>query len=422
MTSTSPQSLSPALDAQPDVEPTGETPGISRLALQSRPCLGVSPVGSGEPTYETPGKIRVLHVINGEHYAGAERVQDLLASRLPDFGFEVGFACLKAAKFPRARQCQSAPLFELPMWSKFDLRIVRRVVEILRTENYKLIHAHTPRSALIARAAAALAKVPMIYHVHSPTSRDTTHGLRNLVNHWTERVSLVGVDALVTVSQSLRQHMLRQGYRSERVTTIPNGVPISLQLRSGKTPTGTWTLGMTALFRPRKGLEVLLDAIQILRSQQFPVRLQAVGPFETAEYERAIRARVERLGISESVTWTGFTSNVAAELTQMDLFVLPSLFGEGLPMVVLEAMAAGVPVVASRVEGVPEAIEHGVSGLLAKPNDPAELADCIQAVIQGEFSWSAMRQCALSKHSTEFSDHRMAERLAELYNRILKSR
>src|SRR5262245_62129639 len=78
----------------------------------------------------TPVKnIRVLHVINGEHYAGAERVQDLLAQRLPEFGFDVGFACLKPHQFPRQRQARDVPLFEVPMGGRLDLRPVRRLVD-----------------------------------------------------------------------------------------------------------------------------------------------------------------------------------------------------------------------------------------------------------------------------------------------------
>src|SRR5882757_6860012 len=70
---------------------------------------------------------RVLHVINGEHYAGAERVQDLLARRLPQFGFEVGFACMKPVRFPLARETTTAPLFEMPMKGRFDFSGVKKL-------------------------------------------------------------------------------------------------------------------------------------------------------------------------------------------------------------------------------------------------------------------------------------------------------
>lgn len=363
--------------------------------------------------------VRVLHVINGEHYSGAERVQDLLAARLPESGFEVGFVCVKPGKFPHARQYRAAELFETPMRSRFDWRVVRQVARLVREGGYSLIHAHTPRSAVVARVAAALAAVPMVYHVHSPASRDTTHRLRNLLNHWIERFSLLRVAALVTVSDSLRQHMLAQGYPPNRVFTVPNGVSAPAVQRAAAAPGGVWTLGMTALFRPRKGLEVLLEALAILHREKLPVRLHAVGPFETAGYEREIRQRVGVLGIGDLIRWTGFTTDVTTELTKMDLFVLPSLFGEGLPMVVLEAMAAGVPVIASRVEGVPEAIEHGLSGLIANPSDATDLAHCIRSAIRGEVDWSAIRQCALLRHANEFSDSRMAANLAAVYHRVL---
>jgi len=105
---------------------------------------------------------------------------------------------------------------------------------------------------------------------------------------------------------------------------------------------------------------------------------------------------------------------------QMDLFVLPSLFGEGLPMVVLESMAAGVPVVGTTVEGVPEAIREGKDGLLANPGDADDLARAIAQVISGEADWSQLQSTALARHSERFSDHAMAAGVAEVYKSLLK--
>ena len=78
------------------------------------------------------GLRRVLHVINGEHYSGAERVQDLLGLRLPEFGYDVGFACVKPKRFPQERQCQTAELYELPMWSKLDLRVAKTLAQTVK--------------------------------------------------------------------------------------------------------------------------------------------------------------------------------------------------------------------------------------------------------------------------------------------------
>jgi glycosyltransferase involved in cell wall biosynthesis len=110
---------------------------------------------------------------------------------------------------------------------------------------------------------------------------------------------------------------------------------------------------------------------------------------------------------------------VDAELAQMDLFVLPSLFGEGLPLVVLEAMAAGVPVVASRVEGTPEAIRDGRDGLICQPGDPHDLAAALKRVIGGQVDWHALRASALQRHAECFSDLGMAAGVASVYRRVL---
>jgi glycosyltransferase involved in cell wall biosynthesis len=362
---------------------------------------------------------RILHIVNGEHYAGAERVQDLLAERLPDFGFQAGFACVKPDKFPAQRRCQSAPLVGALMRSRTDLRPARLLARMIRDDGYAAVHTHTPRAALVGRVASWLAGVPMIHHVHSPTSRDSTRRFLNWANAATERCSLLGVSAAIGVSQAMGRYAGHLGISSERTWVVPNGVPRRENVVDRPAPRGVWTLGTVALFRPRKGLEMLLDALAELRERHVPVRLRAVGTFETPEYEAEIRARVAKLDIADSITWTGFCSNVTAELDQMDLFILPSLFGEGLPMVILEAMASGVPIVATNVEGVPEAIRDGQDGLLVRPHDSSQLAEAIERYIHGDVHWQAIRASALNRQRSHFSDESMAAGVAEVYRAVL---
>ncbi len=320
---------------------------------------------------------RVLHVINGEHYSGAERVQDLLALNLDHCGFEVDFACLKAGRFADLRQSQQATIHPLEMKSRFDLRPAWRLAQLVQEESYALIHTHAPRAAMIGRLASALSGVPLVHHIHSPAASDSTRRWQNQINAGIERFSLANASAVITVSRSLAAYVARQGIERDRIAVVPNGVPTLGKLCDRTPPTGTWTLGTVALFRPRKGLEVLLEALAILRRQGLDARLHAVGEFESPEYRRHIERQVAALGIGPYVEWAGFTQDVPAELAKLDLFVLPSLFGEGMPMVILEAMAAGVPVVGTRVDGVPEAVRDGHEGRLAQPNDPADLARVI---------------------------------------------
>lgn len=369
---------------------------------------------------------KVLHVINGEHFSGAERVQDLLAVNLPRCGYEVGFACVKPDRFPETRVSDS-PLFELPMRGRFDFACGRRVAQLVRDEQYALIHAHTPRSLLVGSIAAKLAGVPLVYHVHSPAGRDSTRKLANLANLWLERRSARRAARLVAVSPSVRQYMIDSGFPAEKVVYVPNGVPKIDVAPRMKTPT-SWTLGMAALFRPRKGVEVLLEALASVRSTGLDVRLRAIGPFETPEYEAEVMALVEKLGIASSVDWTGFVTDIPAELAQIDVSVLPSLFGEGLPMVVLEAMAAGVPVIASSVEGIPEAIRHREEGLLVEPGSVSQLALAIEDLVgspliahpeQHPIDYPAMSSAAQQRHAERFSAEAMAADLARVYDDVL---
>jgi len=167
---------------------------------------------------------------------------------------------------------------------------------------------------------------------------------------------------------------------------------------------------------PGKGLECFLRIAARIRGARSDVRFLIVGD---GPLRRDLERLAETLGLRAAVVFTGHRTDVPDLMQAMDLFVLPSLFGEGLPMVVLEAMAAGVPVVATRVEGIPETIRDGRDGVLAKPGDPEDLARAIGRVVRGEADWASLRASALARHAEHFSDQSMAAGVAEVYRRVL---
>ena len=305
------------------------------------------------------------------------------------------------------------------MANRFDLRAAARVARLVREGGYRLLHGHTVRTALVGSIAAAMTGVPLVYHAHSPTSHDSTRRSMNRLNGWIERLSLRRASRVIAVSQAMAEHIAREGFEPARIRVVPNGVPAAAAPPHRAKPNGCWTLGTVALFRPRKGVEVLLEAMAKLRRQGVNVRLRAVGPFASSRYEAEIAGHVERLGLTRDVSWVGLTRQVTAELLKMDLFVLPSLFGEGLPMAVLEAMTAGVPIVATRVAGIPEAIRHAQDGLLVSPGDAEDLARAIGDVIAGRYDWSALRASAMARHAECFSDRAMAAGVAAVYREVL---
>ena len=229
--------------------------------------------------------------------AVAERVQDLLGLNLPEFGYAVGYACLKPDQFDHNRQAVDCPLFSIPMRRRFDFRPIRRLINIVHQEQYKIIHAHTPRTLFIASLVSRLTNVPLVYHVHSPASNDSTRWLQNHINATIEWFFMNRAKAIIPVSEKLAVRLRKIGLK--QVITIPNGVPHRLPRGILMTDKKDWTLGLVALFRPRKGTEILLESLAQLRARGHSVRLRAVGGFETPEYEKEIKSLVESMGIAD---------------------------------------------------------------------------------------------------------------------------
>ena len=365
---------------------------------------------------------RVLHVINGEHYAGAERVQDLLAGALTPLGFDVAQVCLKPGRFAALRQGQAVPLYNLPMRSRFDLRPALQLARLVRQGGFRLLHSHGVRAAMVAGLASKLAGVPLVHHLHSPTDHDSTHPWQDRMNAWAERLGAQRASALIAVSNSVGQYARRQGLRAGKGCGHPQrragaaAHPGPRRRQEGLDP------GHDRLVSAPQGDRGLAPAMALLRWRGVNVRLRAVGDFESPDYDHRVKQLVWDLGLEAAIDWVGFQRDIDGQLAQMDLLVLPSLFGEGLPMVVLEAMSAGLPVVAADVEGIPEAVRDGREGLLVAPGDPQELAGVIGRIVAGQFPWPALRAACLARHAERFSEVRMAADIAAVYRRVLATK
>jgi len=367
----------------------------------------------------------VLHLINGEHYAGAERVQDLLALTLPQFGYEVEFARVLPGRFAQARR-STVPLHEAPMRNKLDLRPAFKLAKLLRHGGFDCLHTHTPRTVMVGRIAASLAGVPFVHHLHGQTSTEVRGTYKTRCYAWLEQRCMRRAARVIAVSETSRQYLLRQGVPAEQVAVVPNGVPSQPVLAELAPPSRTWQLGTVGLFRPRKGLETLLEAVALLRQQGLPVRWQGIGPFETPEYEHEVRSRATALDLGDGhepdgpVYFSGFCTDVPAALAQLDLFIFPSILAEGMPMVVLEAFGAGVPVVASAVDGVTDIVDDGRTGWLVPPANPQALAEQIARVVRGELDWQAIRRTAHQVQRQRYSETSLAAGVAAVYDAVLR--
>lgn len=361
---------------------------------------------------------RVLHVVNGEHYAGAARVQDLLAEHLPDNDFDVHFATLLEGRFAEKRSCQQAPLTFVPMKHRLDFGPAKIIANYAKQNQISLLHSHTARSAMIAAAASRFSGIPFVHHVHCQMNVEVGHRWKTQLNLWIERLACRQAAATIAVSDSIQQFMDRSGFGTDNCTVVPNGVPGIDRQREPRRPQEPWTIGMVALLRERKGLETLLKCLPLLKADT-GVKLKIVGPFESSEYEHRIHALAAELKIEDQIEWTGFSSDVTAELLQMDILVLPSVLAEGMPMVLLEAMAAGVPLVGSQVDGITDVIQHEHNGLLSDPGCPDSLAQQLNRILNEQTDWHFLRTNCLLDFQARYSSTVMANAVASIYRKVL---
>ena len=360
-------------------------------------------------------RLKVLHVINGEYYAGAEKVQDLLALHSAQFGIDSGFACVRGDQFPLKRECQNAPLESHDLTHPWHFDSIKSIAKMVENGNFDLLHAHTPRSGWAALSAGKLSGRPVAYTVHDMFLGQKAGLLRSAFNRYSIR-RLQHADFVTTVSPKTTQLAKRLGLGKSR-RMILNGVPSARDLNR-QPPGKTWTLGSVGLIRPCKGIEVLIEAIGILKQRKCPIEATIVGTFYTDSYKQEIMNLVDQMGVTADIKFPGFTTDVPSHLKNFDLFVMPSVEPEGLPMVLLEAMAHGLPMIGSNVPGVRDAITHDSDGCIIPNRNPEALADTVQSFIAGKIDWTRMSQNARDGHHERFSAERMAREFSEVY-RIL---
>jgi glycosyltransferase involved in cell wall biosynthesis len=260
------------------------------------------------------------------------------------------------------------PSLVQPVQPRKDLAALFETISLLRNAKPDLIHAHTSKAGLIGRLAARVTSTPVVFTAHTWSFADGLSRKQQLISLPLERLAALGPQRIITVSEENRQLALRSRICSEdRLITVWNGVQDTpFRAEPGTDPV---RIAMVARFAPQKNQSLLIQAVADLPS----VSVDFVGDGPTRS---AAEAEANRLGIADRVRFLGDRGDVDRILARSQIFVLSTNW-EGLPYSIIEAMRAGLPVIATDVGGNREAVGEGVTGYLVERGNKSALCERI---------------------------------------------
>lgn len=303
------------------------------------------------------------------------------------------------------------------------------ILRVLIREKSTIVHTHTYKAGILGCWAAKLAGVPIIVH--------TPHG-HVFYGHFSpvatrcfmiiEKITASIIDRMVTLSEGERKDYIAFSVsKPDKMVTIHSGVDVTrfmkarVNIKDKKKSLGLNTKGLVVgtigWLLPIKGPLYLLTAMEVIWQSHPEIQLVYVGK---GELEQELRAEAFRMGVSDRVTFLGWRDDIPEIMQVLDIFVLPSL-NEGMGRVLVEAMAAGKPIVASNVGGIPDLVKDGQNGFLVKPGDVNGLSFAIEKLVDDK----KMREELGKKGRAmagNYSVEKMVEKIDALYSSLYQRR
>jgi glycosyltransferase involved in cell wall biosynthesis len=368
--------------------------------------------------------MKVLHLINTLSTGGAEMHLLTLCRYLKRQNVKIAVACLREhVKDSRSLRLdfekEDIRVINLEADSRYDSFFLGRIGRVLRKERPDILHTHLPR----ADFAGAFARVHYpgliwICSVHAIYSQDWsgrwTLPLFNLL--WRR------ADAMLCISHAVCEWLIGRGVPPEHARVIHYGIEPEkfsesrLNLREQWGLNGHAVIGSIGRLELRKGHDLLIQAMPELCKRVPGARLLIAG-HDPWGYGATLRRLIDRLGLGEKVRLVGFQNDIVAFLSALDVFAFASN-SEGFGQVLVEAMATGKPVVASRIPPLTEIVVDGETGLLVEPEKPKAFADALIQLIQDPFKRECMGLRGRERVEKFFTAERMAGETLALYKEL----
>ena len=271
----------------------------------------------------------------------------------------------------------------------------------LRDQEFSIVHLHFGGRSVSGLARSAT-NAKIVRHLHGRILEPRGLAPVNFSAH--------GMDAVVTVSQAVADRVV-----DGPAHVIYSGLPISGEPRATRAPDKEIVIGTAGRLVELKGIEYLIRALAAMHSEFPTLRLEIAG---SGPQRSKLEAEVSRAGLIEKVRFLGWIDYISRVLSRWDAFVMPSL-EEGFPIAALDAMAAGVPVIASAVGGVPELIEDGQTGWLVPPRDVDGLASRLRLLLGDPDARVKMGAAGFRRVRDHFNATQMTAKIAHLYDELL---
>ena len=364
-----------------------------------------------------PGRIHVLEVIGNAIVGGMETYVERLVQNLPPERFAVTALCPFESPFTRRLRALDievlvTPMPDDPLWSSIQMTCA-----MVKAGAIDLLHAHLPNAHVLAGIAGRLTAKPVLATLHGHKV-----GVLDLEVHRS-----AGTHLSVVCRQSYF-HALGLGVSAGQLSCNPNGVdtdafrprprPDAGLRAERRIPASASLVGFLGRLSPEKGPDVFLRAAMLAQARLPDAHFVLVGDGPLAP---ALRESIARFGLADRVHLAGLRHDVAGLLNELDVLVSSS-HSEAMPLAVMEAMSSGLPVVATRVGGVPDMIEHGESGWLVTPNDFEDIAVRLQQILGNPEELARMGAAARRRAVEQMSLSDSVERMAALMARLAPSR
>ncbi len=379
----------------------------------------------------TPERIRVLVFHENATATGVGRVALGFASAarqsIPGLpAVDVTFVTYRRndrqSGFAAAAVAAGIPVIEIPERGRWDLKVVPELRRIVRDHNPDILETHNIKSHFLVRATGLHRAFPWIAWNHGYTSKDRFDRAYNQIDRW----SLHGAYRMITVCGPFATAMQGLGIPRKKITVLHNFVDAYvrptddevLRLRQEMGLVDELVIVTVGRMSVEKGHANLLSAIAVLKDRRELPKHRFVLVGDGPE-EGNLRRQAAQLGIEDRLVWAGFQKDVAPYYAMATIYALPSM-SEGSPNVILEAMAASLPIAATRAGGVPEILENEVTGLLVPTEDPRSLADAIQNLLLSEDLRARLASAARRQVETAHTIEAYRRDLTQFYVETLR--